>query len=135
MRCGTGIEQSPRKQSARVVEAGVIQDASSGGWGDDESENSTPDVRSWFTKTSGRWGLHAPLLSTQLLPSGAEASMLHRDCEPFVKRALVGNCREADRGSDVDRIPNNSLPKDPGKKGVAPKERGPKCQCCKQNHK
>ncbi|KAK9916146.1 hypothetical protein WJX75_009305 [Coccomyxa subellipsoidea] len=92
----TGIEQSPRKQSARVVEAGVIQDASSGGWGDDESENSTPDVRSWFTKTSGR---------------------------------------EADRGSDVDRIPNNSLPKDPGKKGVAPKERGPKCQCCKQNHK
>ena len=54
VRCGTGIEQSPRKRSARVVEAGVIQDASSGGWGDDESENSTPDVRSWFTKTSGR---------------------------------------------------------------------------------
>ncbi len=51
------------------------------------------------------------------------------------EQGFVGTCRgEADRGSNSDRIPNSSLPKDPGKK-VAAKERGPKCQCCKQYHK
>ncbi|CAL8470410.1 g9952 [Coccomyxa elongata] len=90
----TGIEQSPRKRGAKAVEA-AMQDTASGGWGDEEADNSTPDVRSWFTKPAAR---------------------------------------EADRGSDADRIPSSSLPKDPGKK-VVPKERGPKCQCCKQNHK
>ena len=122
-----GIEQSPRKQSLKALEV-PARDAASGGWGDEESDNSTPDVRSWFTKTSSRYALHPLLLVLFHFLWVCRGLM-------FLVLSTVGTCRgEADRGSGSDRIPNSSLPKDPGKK-VAAKERGPKCQCCKQYHK
>lgn len=56
---GKGIEQSPRKRSAKAVEA-AVQDTASGGWGDEDAESNTPDVRSWFTKPAARSVRYGP---------------------------------------------------------------------------
>lgn len=67
----------------------MVEAAAPQGWGDEESESSVPDVRSWFTKSTGRSDPHS-------FADKAHVNLRHLLCRSNVGRFLLG-CSELNR--------------------------------------